>query len=189
MFIITVTAHFSAAHRIPDYPGPCVRLHGHRWVVRAIYQKDILDNLGMSLDLTLLKKALQAAVHDLDHENLSAPNRQHLIPRPTAENIAQLVYHRLSKGGPVQFGRYLVSVEVEEEPGSSVRYFHATTVDPSHLRPFVPAKVVDQIQKETEKDLGQVNPDAEVQMSIEKEARPLIPPLQGSPDQSIGRPT
>jgi hypothetical protein len=35
MYLLNVTAHFSAAHRLEGYNGACRNLHGHNWKVRG----------------------------------------------------------------------------------------------------------------------------------------------------------
>jgi len=56
----------------------------------------------------------------MDHNFL---NRIRELTKSTAENIAQLLFKRLSKKTPS--GEYLAYVEIEETPGCSVRYTDA----------------------------------------------------------------
>lgn len=66
-----------------NYDSPCQRLHGHNWIITVHVEGDVLDENGMLIDFTHIKKA----VHDqLDHNNINevAPGMN-----PTAENIAE----------------------------------------------------------------------------------------------------
>ncbi|KKL26443.1 hypothetical protein LCGC14_2395260 [marine sediment metagenome] len=117
MYRVIVSTTFDAAHRLVDYQGPCARLHGHTWKVTGEWEREQLDRRGLSLDLVHLKKQLRSVVVDMDHNLL---NRIRELAKPTAENIAQLLFKRLSKKIPS--GEYLIAVTIEETPGCSVRY-------------------------------------------------------------------
>jgi len=56
MFEVKVVRHFSAAHRVEDYPGNCERLHGHNWKVEVVVGAMELDPLGMVVDFRRLKE-------------------------------------------------------------------------------------------------------------------------------------
>ena len=43
MFEVVKEVTFDAAHYIPNYDGPCGRMHGHRW--KVIVYSDILPRL------------------------------------------------------------------------------------------------------------------------------------------------
>lgn len=96
MFEIKVEAEFEAAHRIVNYPGKCDRLHGHNWKAELKIAGNVLDELGMLIDFKAAKAALKEVIDALDHrflnelEPFSAKN-------PTAENIAQYIYHEIKK--------------------------------------------------------------------------------------------
>lgn len=117
MYRVLVSITFDAAHRLEDYPGSCARLHGHTYTVTGEWEKDNLDRIGMAIDMVELKKQLRSAVVDMDHHYL---NKIRGLPKSTAENIAKLLFERLSKN--VSFGEFLHAVTVEETPGCSVRY-------------------------------------------------------------------
>ena len=117
MYRISVSTTFDAAHRLENYQGPCSRLHGHTFTVISEWECNNLDRRGITLDMVELKKHLRAVVVDMDHCFL---NKLRELAKPTAENIAQLLFTRLSKRIPS--GEYLVAVTVTETPGCSVRY-------------------------------------------------------------------
>lgn len=115
MYLLKVEASFEAAHRLPEYNGPCRRMHGHHWVVQATYQALALGAQGMTIDLVILKKLLRAAVATYDHQSLN----QIMTCTPTAENIARVIFSKLKS---LEFGKALTQVAVEESPGAVVIY-------------------------------------------------------------------
>lgn len=120
MFEVSVKTHFSAAHRLVGYRGACSKLHGHNWEVEVFVEGKKPDKLGMIIDFHVLKAAVQDAVADLDHCDL---NRLPAFTKvnPTSENIARLLYERVSQ--KIDCEKYRVSrVVVSESPGSSVSY-------------------------------------------------------------------
>ncbi len=84
---IKLIRSFSAAHRLPDYKGPCHELHGHTWkavfVLEGPVQKD-----GMVCDFKVVKKLLDGFLPD--HQFLND-----LVPNPTAENLAQFLFDKI----------------------------------------------------------------------------------------------
>ena len=93
-YTVIVSAEFSASHRIPNYSGDCSNLHGHDWRVTVGVSKPTLDELGLSIDLRIVKKHLRATLKLLDHTNLNEnPLFENIAP--TAENIASFIYEQL----------------------------------------------------------------------------------------------
>lgn len=90
MFEVRVEAGFSAAHFLKDYHGKCERLHGHNYKVYAHVRGSKLDEGGMLLDFSELKKALRAVCGELDHRNLN--DFDFFRQNPSAERIAMYVY-------------------------------------------------------------------------------------------------
>jgi 6-pyruvoyltetrahydropterin/6-carboxytetrahydropterin synthase len=90
-YSITVSASFSAAHRLPDHPGPCAAMHGHNFEVTAELAASRLVS-GMVADFLDVRAALDAATDRLDHTCLN--DLPELSP-PTAEVIAAWIYGQL----------------------------------------------------------------------------------------------
>lgn len=84
-------ADFAAAHFLRDYHGKCENLHGHNYKVYAHVQGSSLDEGGMLLDFTELKKALKAVCEKLDHRNLN--DIVFFDQNPSAERIAVYIYN------------------------------------------------------------------------------------------------
>ncbi len=90
MFEVRVNTDFAAAHFLRDYHGKCERLHGHNYKVYVHVQGAKLDEGGMLLDFTELKKALKEVCGKLDHTNLN--DIDFFEQNPSAERIAVYIY-------------------------------------------------------------------------------------------------
>ena len=95
MYEISITTHFSAAHRLVNYDGPCADLHGHNWGVEVFLRGEKLDELGMLVDFSDVKQAVADVLKALDHGDLNAQPAFAAI-NPTSENIAHHLFNELS---------------------------------------------------------------------------------------------
>lgn len=119
MFEVTVTAWFSAAHQLRLLDGSMEPLHGHNWRVVATLAGRQLDPMGVLVDFTQLKPALERIVGHWHDRNLNGtPEFERL--NPSAENVALTVFRLLSDVAPP--GAKVVCIEVEEAPGCVARY-------------------------------------------------------------------
>ena len=137
MYYLRTEESFDAAHFLKDYDGKCSNLHGHRWRVACEAAGEALredpQELGMLMDFGDLKAALRAICAEYDHRflyeagSLRAKTVEalteegfELVPlpaRPTAENLARLIWERLAAMGiPVS------RVEVWETPNNCAAY-------------------------------------------------------------------
>ncbi len=91
MFEIKVKTTFSAAHNLKNYRGKCERLHGHNWVVEAVFQYTHLDKEGLAVDFKIAKEILIESIEPLDHAYLNDLEPLKKI-NPTSENIAKFIY-------------------------------------------------------------------------------------------------
>lgn len=121
MYKIKVSGRFSAAHSLIGYNGPCKQLHGHNFKVVARFLCADTDEIGLTVDFTVIKKALHNVLGELDHQHLNdlAPFAEQ---NPTSENLARYIYHRLREALP-QLPP--TGVEVWEGEDSSVTYFES----------------------------------------------------------------
>jgi len=113
MFEIRVEKTIACAHRLFGYNGPCEELHGHNYRVEVTYQGAELDEFGMLVDFTDVKRAFNIVLEQLDHTYLNdLPAFRDVSP--SAENIAQFIFRELQKT-PFHRGK-LVAVAVWETP-------------------------------------------------------------------------
>lgn len=121
MFELSIRTHFSAAHRLPGYDGPCAEVHGHNWEVEVYVRGAEVNGLGMVMDFGEIKREVRLALEELDHRDLNA------LPfftqsSPSSENLARHLHAALSRrlNGP----RCRVhKVTVHETPGTSASYW------------------------------------------------------------------
>lgn len=94
MFEITITSHFSGAHRLRYLHGKCEELHGHNWKVEVSVVSNRLGKEGVVIDFGVLKQKVEKIVKGLDHTYLNDLSYFSGI-EPTSENIAKFIYDRL----------------------------------------------------------------------------------------------
>lgn len=93
MYEVRVTADFAAAHFLRDYNGKCENLHGHNYKVYAHVRGEKLNEGGMLMDFSVLKKALREVCKKLDHTNLN--DMPVFEQNPSAECIAAYIFTRI----------------------------------------------------------------------------------------------
>jgi 6-pyruvoyltetrahydropterin/6-carboxytetrahydropterin synthase len=131
MFRVTREIHFCYGHRLLDYEGKCRHLHGHNGVAVITLAGDRLDQRGMLMDFSDVKKVVGGWVDDtLDHTMLLRKDdpvlpalrgrgeRVHVLDvNPTAENIAKLIFdYAAGQGFPV------IEVRLWETPSCYAAY-------------------------------------------------------------------
>jgi 6-pyruvoyltetrahydropterin/6-carboxytetrahydropterin synthase len=116
MFSVTREITFCYGHRLLEYAGKCRHLHGHNGRAVITLAADALDELGMVMDFSRLKRVVGGWIDEqFDHKMLLHRDdpilpflRQQGEPvcildvNPTAENIARLIFEfTASQGFPV----------------------------------------------------------------------------------------
>ncbi len=131
MFFVTREIHFCYGHRLLRYEGKCRHLHGHNGKATITLRSESLDQRGMVLDFSEIKRTLSAWIDEtLDHrmilhcEDPAIPLFRQLgeplfvmEENPTAENIARLICRQAQ-----QLGLPVVKVELWETPQCSAVY-------------------------------------------------------------------
>ena len=107
MYTVIKRLEISAAHQLSlSYPSKCRNLHGHNWIITIHCRSKELDENGMVIDFSVIKRLIK---DELDHQNL---NR--VLPfNPTAENIARWICERVPN---------CFKVEVQESENNTAVY-------------------------------------------------------------------
>ncbi len=125
MFEVRVNSDFAAAHFLRDYHGKCENLHGHNYKVYVHVRGQKLNEGGMLLDFSQLKKALKNVCALLDHKNLN--DFEYFDQNPSAERIAMFIYENVVKELPElkktdDEEAFLYAVDVFETDTNRARY-------------------------------------------------------------------
>lgn len=108
MYYIKKSIEISAAHNLKlSYESKCEDLHGHNWNITIYLKSEELDENGMVMDFTIIKKKIKDKI---DHKYLN----EVFDFNPTAENIAFWVQQEL--------GEKCYRVEVEESENNLAIY-------------------------------------------------------------------
>ena len=131
MFRVTRQIDFCYGHRLLNYAGKCRYLHGHNGRAIITIESEHLDERGMVLDFSDIKRVVSGWIDDnLDHRMIlhrddpAVPILQKMgepvfliDTNPTAENIARLIYDFTAEHGfPV------VEVKLWETPHCFATY-------------------------------------------------------------------
>lgn len=131
MFSVSREIDFCYGHRLLNYPGKCRHLHGHNGRVVITFEASGLDDRGMVLDFSEIKRVVSRWIDEhLDHRMILnradpvVPMLQELNEpmflidvNPTAESIAKLIFDvARQQGFPV------VDVRLWETPRCCARY-------------------------------------------------------------------
>ncbi|MBO4314734.1 MAG: 6-carboxytetrahydropterin synthase QueD [Prevotella sp.] len=89
MYYIEKTFEISASHRLHlQYESKCQRMHGHNWRITVYCKSQELDDNGMVVDFSEVKRKVKMV---LDHQDLNE-----VLPfNPTAENIARWITEQI----------------------------------------------------------------------------------------------
>jgi len=117
MYTVTVEARFSAVHQVRLEDGTLEPPHEHDWLVRAHFSRSELDEVGMVVDFSKARSALQTVLGRLDHTNLNSHDGL-TGKNPTAEVVARYIFDRITNPGLAVLRR----IEVTEAPGCMAVY-------------------------------------------------------------------
>ncbi len=120
MYTLMIEMKFASAHQLRGYMGRCENLHGHSWKVQVCVSSQNLNDIGLAMDFTELKRITNEIVGPLDHTCLNS-----LAPftdiNPSSENIARWIFHSL-KEKVAGYEVKLKSVTVWESDTASATY-------------------------------------------------------------------
>jgi len=122
MYHARVEEEFSAAHFLSHYNGKCEKLHGHNYRARIWVRGENLNEGGMLVDFSLLKRMLREVLAVLDHSNLN--DMDIFYNDPSAERIAKFIFEEIQKKFPEdRLDKTLLwAVDVYENSRSMARY-------------------------------------------------------------------
>jgi len=124
MFEVSVENSFSGGHALRGYQGKCENPHGHNYKVQVTVAGDAVNNMGLLVDLKVLKSAMNQAIDRLDHQYLNdiEPFRE---VNPSTENIARHLYRIINTSLNLETGVSirLKKVRVWETSTSYATYF------------------------------------------------------------------
>lgn len=108
MYEVRKRLEISAAHKLElSYESKCTGLHGHNWIIDVYLRSESLNEDGMVMDFTHIKKA----IHDkFDHKVINDV----VDFNPTAENLAKYICDRLAP--------YCFRVDVQESTDNIASY-------------------------------------------------------------------
>ena len=81
-----VKRRISAAHCLPNYDGPCRKLHGHTWLIEVWLEGTVSEKTGMLIDFRDVKSIIDS------YDHLCLNDVFPLGRAPTAENFAWILY-------------------------------------------------------------------------------------------------
>ena len=121
MYEVMIEEEFSAAHALRGYRGKCENLHGHNWKVEIYVRGDRLDEIGMLVDFTYLKKVTRDVIRLLDHRNLNELRPFDVELNPSSEHLAGFILDKVANH--INNDRVQVyKVRVWETPSTSATY-------------------------------------------------------------------
>ncbi len=122
MYSINCSTHFDAAHFLKNYPGKCAEIHGHRWQVGLQISGKELNEIGILIDFTHIKRYLHEVTETLDHKLINDVEPFHRI-NPTAENLAKYIYESVNVKLLKDFPELKIDyIEVCETPQAKAIY-------------------------------------------------------------------
>jgi 6-pyruvoyltetrahydropterin/6-carboxytetrahydropterin synthase len=95
MYELKIIRKFAAAHQLPLSQTKCENLHGHNWKIEVYIKGEKLDQSGMLIDFSILKKYVDQILEKLDHQFLND------LPyfkeqSPSSETIARYIAETLN---------------------------------------------------------------------------------------------
>ena len=162
MFRVTRLIDFCYGHRLLNYDGKCKHLHGHNGQVVITLEAAELDERGMVLDFSDIKRVVSRWIDEkLDHQMIlhrddpAVPALKALGEpmflldvNPTAENIARLIFdYARGQGFPV------TEVRLWETPNCYATFdAHGRQPDASDHQPDAHAIVTSLMRKRRKKE-------------------------------------
>lgn len=94
MFQVSVEETFSAGHALRGYKGKCENVHGHNYRVQITLEGPELDQIGLLVDFTHIKKVMRDLIKRLDHQFINDLEPFTTV-NPSAENMAKYFFEEV----------------------------------------------------------------------------------------------
>lgn len=116
---LRVRADFTASHQIRLPDGEMEPLHEHHWRVDVLVAGESLDENGLLMDFTDLKRRLTDITDGLNQSCLNE-HRAFNAVCPTTERLAKFIHDGLAPGLPIAIR--IIKVRVHETPDCAAAY-------------------------------------------------------------------
>ncbi|MGH9447680.1 MAG: 6-carboxytetrahydropterin synthase QueD, partial [Terriglobia bacterium] len=90
MFEVSVEYTFAAGHALRNYKGKCENVHGHNYRVQVTVAGATLNEAGLLVDFSDLRKGITELAGRFDHQFLNDITPFDQL-NPSAENLAKYV--------------------------------------------------------------------------------------------------
>ncbi len=123
MFQVSVEETFSAGHALRGYRGKCENVHGHNYLVQITLEWPELDQIGLLVDFTHVKRVIRELIQRLDHQFINDLEPFRTV-NPSAENIAKYFFEEVSKElQEMPPGAMVKDVVIWETDTASAKYY------------------------------------------------------------------
>ena len=123
MFQVSVEETFSAGHALRGYRGKCENVHGHNYRVQITLEGPELDQIGLLVDFTHVKRVIRELIQRLDHQFINDLEPFRTV-NPSAENIAKYFFEEVSKElQEMPPGAMVKDVVIWETDTASAKYY------------------------------------------------------------------
>ncbi len=122
MFEVSVEETFSSGHALRGYKGKCENVHGHNYRVKVTLTGPKLDEIGLLVDFTEIKRALRGIIGKIDHQFLN-DLEPFKTENPSAENMAKYFYDEMRRElKSMPEGATIAEVTLWETDTASAKY-------------------------------------------------------------------
>lgn len=124
MFEITVASYIDAAHFLRGYQGKCANIHGHSWRIEVTLSGKTLNEIGLLVDFSDIKRIVKEAADLFDHKLINDIEPFDSI-NPSSENLAKYFFEKIKKSLSIYRGINVVKVLVSESRDTSAVYYES----------------------------------------------------------------
>jgi 6-pyruvoyltetrahydropterin/6-carboxytetrahydropterin synthase len=122
MFEVSVEESFSSGHALRGYKGKCENVHGHNYRVQVTLAGPQLNEIGLLVDFTDLKRVIRGIIAEIDHQFLNDLEPFQTV-NPSAENLAKYFHDEtLKRLGGLPAGAAITEVILWETDTASAKY-------------------------------------------------------------------